>query len=446
MHHPSDSASAGPGCDRPSDDDSFNTTLACATAHDEADELACFRDHFYVQPGVLYFDGNSLGLLSKEAEAAVLNTLEAWKTHAVDGWSQAKPAWFQMPEQFGQLAAQLIGAKAHETVVAGSTTSNLHTLLATFYHPTATRTKIVADSDNFPSDLYALQSHIRLHGQPDSNLVLMQPGDDGLHSETAIIAAMTEDVALVLLPAVWYQSGQLADMRKLTDAAHQRGVLIGFDLCHSIGIVPHALHPWGVDFAVWCNYKYLNGGPGSTAGLYVHERHHQLQPGLAGWFGSDKSKQFDMAFPMTPAHSAAQWQMGTPPILATASVGASIQLSLDADMVPIRSKSLRQTAYLRFLLERRVIDQGLGGVIRTPQAEHRRGGHIAFEHEDAVQLGKALRHAGVIPDFRPPRTLRFAPVPLYTSYADIWNGVERIHTILQTGQHRQFSADRDEVS
>lgn len=421
-------------------------TLAYATSLDEADPLAHLRDHFYLQPGILYFDGNSLGLLCKEAEQAILHALQEWKHRGVDGWNASSPSWFHMPETFGQLAGQLIGAREQETVITASTTANLHTLLATFYHPAGRRTKILADRDNFPSDLYALHSHIRLHGQPDTDLALVPAEADGLYSEDAIIAAMSEEVAVALLPAVWYQSGQLVDMQRLTEAAHRCGIVIGFDLCHSIGVIPHDLHEWGVDFAVWCNYKYLNGGPGATAGLYVHERHHHLDPGLAGWFGSDKTKQFDMTFPMAPARSAAQWQMGTPPILATASVGAAIELTLSAGMEQIRAKSLQQTAYLRCLLEQHVIAAKLGGEIRTPRADARRGGHIAFEHPEAVQLGKALRARGVIPDFRPPRTLRFAPAPLYTSYTDIWNSVETMRTILQTGHHRSFGSDRDEVS
>lgn len=413
---------------------------------DEQDELRSFREKFYLQEGVLYFDGNSLGLLSKDAESAVLQTLADWRNLGIDGWTNGTEPWFDMPERYGALCAPLVGAKASEVVISGSTTMNLHTLLATFYKPEGQRTKIVADSENFPSDLYALHSQLRLHGRPDSDLVLIRPGDDGLISSEDVIEAMTPETALVLLPTVWYKSGQLAEVERLTRAAHEQGIPIGFDLCHSIGVIPHELHDWNVDFAMWCNYKYLNSGPGSTAGLFVHERHHQLQPGLAGWFGSHKGKQFDMSFPMHPAHTATQWQLGTPPILSTATVGASIKLTNEAGIGRIRAKSLSQTDYLRRLLETRVIEAGLGGHIRTPRQIEHRGGHIAFEHPEAVQLGKALRQAGVIPDFRPPNTLRFAPVPLYTSYADIWDAVEIIRDILESGRHLTFGAERDVVS
>ncbi|KPV44984.1 kynureninase [Alicyclobacillus ferrooxydans] len=421
-------------------------TRAEAARLDIEDKLSSFRERFYIPDGTLYFDGNSLGLLSKDAEASVQRALDAWKTYAIDGWTKGPEPWFHLPETLGGLSAPLVGALPSEVIVSGSTTVNLHTLLATFYRPTGTRTKILADRENFPSDLYAMHSHIQLHGRPDEDLVLIEPDENGLMSEQTIIDAMQDDIALILLPSVWYKSGQLADIRLLTEAAHARGIVIGFDLAHSIGALPHELHDIGVDFAVWCNYKYVNSGPGATAGLYVHERHHDKAPGLAGWFGSDKDRQFDMAFPLTPARSASKWQLGTPPILATAAIAASLKMLHEADITAIRAKSLQQTSYLRKLLTHFVIDADLGGNIRTPIEDSRRGGHIAFEHEDAVQLAKALRVEGVVPDFRPPYTLRFAPAPLYTSYQDIYDAVMIISDLLKTGRHHAYSKERDVVS
>lgn len=421
-------------------------TRATALELDEGDNLAAYRDRFYVQPGVLYFDGNSLGLLSKSAETAIHQAVESWKSFAIDGWTQGTDPWFHLPDKLGKQTAPLIGAYPHEVSVSGSTTSNLHTLLATFYRPSGSRTKIVADAENFPSDLYAMESHLTLHNRPSSDLVLVRADKSGLISEDEIIAAMTDEVAIVVLPSVWYKSGQLADMDKLTKAAHQKGIIIGFDLAHSIGVIPHQLHDLAVDFAVWCNYKYVSAGPGATAGLYVHESHHHLAPGLAGWFGSDKERQFDMGFPFIPAATAGKWQLGTPPVLSTVAVGASLALIEEAGIDAIRLKSLSQTTFLRELLEHFVIAAGLGGRIRTPREDARRGGHIAFEHDEAVQLAKALRAAGVVPDFRPPVTLRLAPAPLYTSYKDIWDAVMVIRDILESGRHRQYSGERDVVS
>ncbi|QSO47006.1 kynureninase [Alicyclobacillus mengziensis] len=421
-------------------------TRAQALELDKNDDLAAFRDRFYVQPGVLYFDGNSLGLLSKSAEAAIQQAVEAWKSFAVDGWTHGPDPWFHLPEKLGTLTASLIGAHPYEVSVSGSTTSNLHALLATFYRPSGSRTKILADSENFPSDLYAMHSHLALHNRPETDLILIGPDATGLISEDDIVSAMTDDVAVVVLPSVWYKSGQLVDMERLTKEAHRRGIVIGFDLAHSIGVIGHHVHDIGVDFAIWCNYKYVSAGPGATAGLYVHESHHDLAPGLAGWFGSDKERQFNMEFPLAPAASARKWQLGTPPILSTVAIGASLELIQEAGIAAIRAKSLNQTTFLRQLLEHFVIEAGLGGQIRTPREDDHRGGHIAFEHEDAVQLGKALRDVGVVPDFRPPVTLRFAPVPLYTSYQDIWDAVMVIRDLLQNGRHRQYSRERDVVS
>ena len=419
---------------------------ADALRMDETDSLAPFRQRFYLQSGRFYMDGNSLGLLSRDAEAAVLHALDAWKTYGVEGWNRGQDPWFDLPEKIGALAAPLVGARPGECLIAGGTTINLHTLLATFYRPQKGRTKLLADLENFPSDLYAMASHVRLHDRPADDLVLMAPAADGLVSEDEIIDRFGPDVAVALLPGVWYKSGQVADIPRLTRAAHHQGIIIGFDLCHSIGALPHSLHDWDVDFAIWCNYKYLNAGPGSTAGLYVHERHHHLAPGLAGWFGSDKSRQFAMEPVITPAATASRWQIGTPPILSTVAVKASLEMFCEAGIENVRKKSLRQTEYLRGLLEQRVIADLGEGSIATPREPERRGGHVAYRHPHAVQLSRVLREAGVIPDFRPPDIVRLAPIPLYTSFTDIWDTVEILRNVLAEGRHRTGSSERDVVS
>ena len=425
---------------------SFESGLLHAQQLDAVDPLRPYRDRFYLQPDTYYMDGNSHGLLSKDAEAAVLQSLDDWKRLAVEGWTTAQRPWFHLPETLGAWTAPLVGAHPHEVVVTGTATTNLHTLLATFYRPRGTRTKILADDDNFPSDLYALHSHLRLHHRPDTDLVRLSTDHAGHIDESRLIAAMSPDVALVLLPSVWYKSGQLANLERLTAAAHERGILIGFDCCHSIGVVPHALHDWGVDFAVWCNYKYLNAGPGATAGLYVHERHHHEAPGLAGWFGTAKEHQFDMGFPQEPAPSAGRWQISTPPVLATVAGGASLQMIAEVGIAAIREKSLRQTAFLRTQIEQRILTAGLGGAIVTPEAADCRGGHIAFAHPHAVQISQALKARNVIPDYRPPNIVRLAPIPLYTSFEDICHTVDILRDILADKTYERFGPNRNIVS
>ncbi|MGZ4162773.1 MAG: kynureninase, partial [Tumebacillaceae bacterium] len=290
----------------------IDLTLEGAKKLDAGDELAVFRERFYLLPETIYMDGNSLGLLSRDAEQSLLNALEQWKTLGIEGWMSAEPAWFYLAEELGARQTELVGAKKEELIVAGSTTINLHQLVSTFFKPEGTRTKILTDELNFPSDQYALQSQLLLKGlDPADHLVMVKSRDGRTIEEDDIIAAMTDEIALIVLPAVLYRSGQLLDMERLTAEAHARGILIGFDCCHSIGAVPHHFSKWGVDFAFWCNYKYLNGGPGSTASLYVNERHFGTRPGLSGWFGYRKDKQFDMIHDFEGAPSAGAWQIGT---------------------------------------------------------------------------------------------------------------------------------------
>lgn len=279
-----------------------NTSLDFAKKLDEQDALGMYRDEFYVHQDVIYMDGNSLGLLSKRAEKSVLKLLDSWKRYGIDGWTQGEHPWFYFPETLSEMCAPLIGAFKDEVIVTGSTTANLHQLVASFYRPEGKRTKIVADELNFPSDLYAISSQLSLHGfNTEEHMILVKSRDGYTLQEEDIINAMTDDVALIVLPSVLYRSGQVLDIKLLTEAAHKRNIVIGFDLCHSIGSIPHKLDEWGIDFAFWCNYKHVNGGPGATGGLYVNRKHFGGKPGLAGWFGSDKEKQFDLSTQILPS-------------------------------------------------------------------------------------------------------------------------------------------------
>src|SRR5699024_2591614 len=267
------------------------------------------------------------------------------------------------------------------------------------------RTIILADELNFPSDIYALKSQLQLRGlDPKDHLVQVKSSDGDTIQEEDIVKAMTDDIALIILPSVLYRSGQLLDIEKLTKEAHQRGIKIGFDLCHSIGAIPHNLHDWDVDFAFWCTYKYLNGGPGSVGGLYVHKKHFGVEPGLAGWFGSNKERQFDMEHTMVPVGHAGALQVGTPHVLSAAPLLGSLKIFEETGIEKIRSKSLHLTEYMMMLVEAELSKYDF--VIANPREESARGGHIYLKHKEAARICKALKENNVIPDFRAPSGIR----------------------------------------
>ncbi|SOC38093.1 kynureninase [Ureibacillus acetophenoni] len=412
---------------------------------DQQDQLNSFKNEFYIRDGVYYMDGNSLGLLSKRSEQTLLSLLNSWKEHGIDGWTKGEYPWFYLSEKLGEMCAPLVGAKAEEVIMTGSTTSNLHQLLATFYSPKEGKTKILADELNFPSDLYAIQSQIRLHGfETDEHLILVKSEDGHTLAEDRIIEAMNDEVAVIVLPSILYRSGQILDMKKLTEAAHQKGIIIGFDLCHSVGAIPHSLHDIGVDFAFWCNYKHLNGGPGAVAGLFVHEKHLGKTPGLLGWFGSDKTKQFDLDIEMTPATTAGAYQLGTPHVLSLAPLYGSLELFNEAGIDAIREKSIKLTNYMMELIETEVSDYGF--TFGNPSDDVSRGGHIFLVHEEAARICKALKEEGVIPDFRAPNGIRLAPVALYTSYTDVWETVQILKSIMVENKYKRFENQRDVIA
>jgi kynureninase len=412
---------------------------------DAQDELARFRACFYTKPGQIYMDGNSLGLLSVQAEAAVLRVLREWKTLAVDGWTRGETPWFCIAEELAKQTAPLLGAQPDEVIIANSTTVNLHQLLATLFQPDAPRSVILADELSFPSDLYAIRSHLRLRRlNPERHLRLVRSRDGFTLAEGDIAQAMTDDVQIAVLPAVLYHSGQLLDMEFLTEEAQQRGLRIGWDCSHSVGAVPHRLSEWGADFAFWCGYKYLNDGPGGTGGLYLNRRHFDRAPGLAGWFSSRKDRQFDMSPTLEPAEGAGALQIGSPNILSMAPLQGSLQLIAEAGIARLRAKSLRLTAYLRTLAETELA--GYGFTFATPREDHRRGGHIAFVHDEATRICKALKEADVIPDYRPPRSVRLAPVALYASFTDCYEAIRRLKRIMARREYERYSSGRDLVA
>ncbi|WP_026691135.1 kynureninase [Alteribacter aurantiacus] len=423
----------------------LDLTKQYALEMDKNDPLARFKDEFYIKEGTTYMIGNSLGLLSKRAEKALLTSLKDWKEHGINGWMDGEEPWFYLSEKLGKKSAPLVGAKPEEVVVTGSITTNIHQLIATFFKPQGKKRTIVADALTFPSDIYALKSQLKLRGlDPANHLVQVESADGQTLDEDTIIEAMTDEVALMLLPSVLYRSGQVLDIKRLTEEAHKQGIVIGFDLAHSVGAMPHELHEWGVDFAMWCNYKYLNNGPGGVGGLFVHERHFGTEPGLAGWFGSDKEKQFDMEHHFSPAENAGAYQIGTPHILSAAPLLGSLEIFHEAGIESVREKSLALTNYLMALVDEKL--EGLGFTIENPREDHRRGGHVCLKHDQAASISKALKARGILPDFRAPNVIRLTPAALYISYLDVWKTVDALYTIVKEEEFKQFSNKRNVIA
>lgn len=414
---------------------------------DVEDPLAAFRKRFYHISGAIYMDGNSLGLMSKDAEETLMRVVNEWKTLGIGGWTKSKIPWIDYGEKLGDMEASLVGAEPGEVVVTNSTTVNIHNLVTTFYKPERERRKILADELNFPSDLYALYAQIQLRGgNPEEDLVLVKSRDGDLIEEDDLIEAMTGEVALALLPSVYYKSGQLLDMERLTREAHKKGIIIGFDCSHSVGVVPHHFDRWGVDFALWCNYKYMNAGPGSTASLYVNKKHFRQQPHLAGWWGGDRSTMFRMETRFDPAKNAAAWQIGTITMLSTAPLEGSLRMINEAGIDRIREKSLKITGYLMFLIDEMLSRAPYNYSVATPRELERRGGHVGVAHKEGWRINQALIARGVIPDFRPPNVIRLAPIPLYVSYHDIWRVAQHLKGVIDNEEYQRFSEDRSTVT
>jgi kynureninase len=414
--------------------------LEKAAALDRADPLARLRAEFYVQPGEIYLDGNSLGLLCRPAEAAAQRALAEWRTLGINGWTDAAPPWVELPERIAARLAPLIGAAPEQICLTSSTTGNLHQLLATLFQPAGTRNVILGDQLNFSSDAHAITSHLRLRGlDPARHYREVRSRDGRTLHEDDLIAALTPDVGLAVLPAVLFTSGQLLDVARLTRAARDRGVPIVWDCSHSIGAVPHAFDADDVDAAFWCSYKYLNAGPGAVGGLYLSRRHSARAPGLAGWWGVKLSRRFAMSHVHEPADAAAALHVGTPHVLSLAPLGGALELFTAAGgIAPLRAKSLALTAYLMELIDAELAP--LGFRVVNPRADAARGGHVALAHPEAWRLCQALKEAKVVPDFRQPDVIRLAPTALYNRFADCAEAVARLKTIVETRAFEKFAA------
>jgi len=411
----------------------FSTDEEYARQLDAEDSLGGFREKFHLpldadgRP-LIYFVGNSLGLMPKTTRRVVEQELEDWARLAVDGHFDAATPWYSYHETVREPAARLVGAQPNEVVCMNSLTVNLHLLMATFYRPTKSRRKILMEDPAFPSDTYAIKSQIAHHGfHPNESLVLAQPreGEHSIRQEDieALLEKEGDQIALVLFAGVNFFTGQFFDLARLTTAAQARGCVVGIDLAHAVGNVPLRLHDWKVDFAVWCSYKYLNSGPGAVAGAFVHERHatNRDLPRLAGWWGNDPATRFRMQLEpeFIPVPSADAWQVSNPPILALAPLRTSFAIFDEGGgMERLREKSERLTGYLQFLLDR--APSRLFTVI-TPRSPNERGCQLSIlVHEHPRELFRKLEAAGVKTDFREPNVVRVAPTPLYNTFHEVW--------------------------
>jgi len=405
-----------------------------ARACDEADPLAGAAARFDV-PG-LYMDGNSLGPVSRDALEGLDRVREEWRTLGVEGWTAGDPPWFDAAERLGDRLARLVGASPGECVVANSTTVNIHALVDTFLDDG----RVVVNELDFPSDHYALRAQLRRRGlDPEDHLVVVDSPDGRTIDEADVEAALDDAVDLLFMPSVLYRSGQLLDVERLTEAAHDRDALAGFDLAHSVGVVDHDLADAGVDVAVWCHYKYCNAGPGAPAGLFVAERHFDRRPALPGWWGHEKATQFEMRPKFTPAADAGAYQIGTPPVLAMAPLEGALDVIEAAGIDAIRAKSVALTDYLIALVDEHLPECEVG----TPRDPAHRGGHVAVEHPEAERVSAALKRADVVVDYRPPNVIRVCPSPLYTSYTDVHRAVEQLRSILDSEAHLDVDVDAD---
>jgi len=422
-----------------------STDVTWARSLDEHDPLAGARDQFHIPIGPdgakqVYLVGNSLGLPTGATKEKVEVELDRWAALGVAGHTTGDLAWVSYHQLLTGSMAALVGGLPEEVVAMSSLTVNLHLQMVSFYRPTPSRHKILIEAGAFPSDHFAVESQIRQRGyDPAHSLVVVapRPGEAILHTDDLLAAVEHHgpELALVLLPGVQYYTGQVLPMADITRVAHAQGALVGFDLAHAVGNIPLALHDWDIDFAAWCTYKYLNGGPGGVGGAFVHRRHvaDPALPKLLGWWGTRADTRFEMATTFEPIPTAESWALSNPPILCLAALRASLDV-FDAwgPMTRLRAKTERQLAYLDFLL-----DELVGDRVRsiTPRALHQRGCQVSLRvtdrRHDGHSVQRALERSGVACDWRHPDVIRIAPVPLYTSYEDIHRFVTILDAILR---------------
>jgi len=409
------------------------------SSNDPLRELAGFHDEFAKPEGV-YFAGNSLGLMPLAAESAATRLIQEWKEHGIEGWTDC--GWLDQAERLSPAVAPLVGADPDEVIVTGTTTVNLHQLLATFYHPRADKRKILIDHQAFPSDRYAVASHLRLRGgNPVSDLIVASPRHGQIFSPGELAEQLSTDVAVAVLPSVIFTTGQLLPIAELVEAADQKEILLILDCSHSIGSIPHDFHRDRVPLAFWCSYKYLNGGPGAVGGLFCQRERLGSAPGLAGWWGNHPGSRFDMPYEMQPAATASRFHISTPGLLSMVPLGASLEIFQRATISKVRSTSLLLTD----LFMQRAKELLPEFDIVTPPAQ--RGGQVTLRHAEGRRISTILRRRHrIIGDFRAPDFLRFAPVPLYNSAGEIAQAIAALRQIIDRREYLEVIEPKELVT
>ncbi|MDQ3021313.1 MAG: kynureninase [Bacteroidota bacterium] len=415
----------------------FKNDNTFAKELDDLDQLKHYREKFYIPKNkngedVIYLAGNSLGLQPKSVRDYVEQEILDWERIALAGHTEAKNPWLPYHEFLTEQTARLVGAKTDEVVNMNSLTTNLHLLFVSFYRPTKQRHKILIEANAFPSDHYAVQSQIKFHGYDvENSLIEMKPreGEDTIRTDDieAMIEKDGDSIALVWFAGVNYYSGQAFDFERLVKAGHKKNIIVGFDLAHAVGNLELKLHDWNVDFAVWCNYKYMNGGPGAIGGAYVHDNllpartggNDDSIPKFLGWWGHDKQTRFLMDHKYIPIPTVESWQLSNPPILQLASLKASLDIFDEVGMKALREKSEKLTDYLEFL----IIESKNNKIkIITPSDKNERGCQLSLRiKSNGKDLYKKLMESGVVCDWREPDVIRVAPVPLYNTFEDVYN-------------------------
>lgn len=423
----------------------YQNTVEFARQMDAKDELKEFRNQFHFpdfhKNEVVYLTGNSLGLQPKSVKEYIGKELDAWAKYGVEGHFLAEKPWFSYHEFLTEKAAKIVGAKPEEVVITHSLTTNLHLLMVSFYKPEGKRTKIICEAKAFPSDAYALESQVKFHGlNVDEDLIEIEPRDgEHLIREEDIIRKINEvgdELAMVMIGGVNYYTGQLFDMKAITEAGHAVGAKVGFDLAHAAGNINLQLHDWGMDFAAWCGYKYLNSSPGGVSGMFVHERHayDPTLPRFAGWWGYDKETRFQMEPGFNPMRGAEGWQLSNAPILGMAAHMASLDIFDEAGMDRIGKKRDEMTAYLESVIEdvsAKNSDRCQLEII-TPKDKSKRGAQLSIvAHGQGRELFDALTEQGVIADWREPNVIRIAPAPLYNSFEDCFRFGQYLENAIQ---------------
>jgi kynureninase len=412
----------------------LNTTRDLALQFDQEDALSRFRESFHIPKHTdgtdsIYLCGNSLGLQPRQTKTFLNQELDDWARLGVEGHFHAAHPWMPYHEFLTVTTAQIVGAKPHEVVTMNTLTTNLHLMMVSFYQPKGKRTKIIIEADAFPSDRYAVASQVNFHGLDDKENIIEWSPRPGEHTPRIedlkkILNEEGDTVALIMIGAVNYYTGQFFDLPKITQLGHAAGAMVGFDCAHAAGNVDLQLHESGADFAVWCTYKYMNSGPGSLGGCFVHERHasNPNLPRFTGWWGHNKDTRFKMRDDFEPMHGAEGWQLSNPPILSMAAIRASMDVFAQAGFINLREKSIQLTNYLEFLIKEEIGDRIS---IITPPTSKDRGCQLSLAVKNGDKsLFNAITKKGVIADWREPDVIRIAPVPLYNSFKDCWKFVQ----------------------